>query len=139
MHVMIDEPEDDMDIQIATHIVKVHQRQERAFNVPYTMAQVQRYIRYARSITPQISAQVGLLTKSHGAEAVTHIHDNCAKGLSQFVLHVQLAQNLPAQAANAKDCKASSTANAAYHTSRTFKLIAGQGCFGEQLHTATRW
>ncbi|DBA75227.1 TPA: MCM DNA helicase complex subunit mcm6 [Trebouxia sp. C0004] len=57
MHVMIDEPEDDMDIQIATHIVKVHQRQERAFNVPYTMAQVQRYIRYARSIRPQISAQ----------------------------------------------------------------------------------
>ena len=60
MHVMIDEPDDDMDVQIATHIVKVHQRRERAFNVPYTMAQVQRYIRYARSIKPQISAQVSL-------------------------------------------------------------------------------
>ncbi len=58
MHVMIDEPDDDMDIQIATHIVKVHQRRERAFNVPYTMAQVQRYIRYARSIRPRISPQV---------------------------------------------------------------------------------
>ena len=64
MHVMIDEPDDDTDNQIATHIVKVHQRRERAFNVPYTMAQVQRYIRYARSITPQINAQVGLF-KGH--------------------------------------------------------------------------
>ena len=58
MHVMIDEPDDDMDTLIATHIVKVHQRRERAFNVPYIMAQVQRYIRYARSIKPQISEQV---------------------------------------------------------------------------------
>lgn len=57
MHVMIDEPDNDMDTQIATHIVKVRQRRERAFNVPYTMAQVQRYIRYARSIKPQINAQ----------------------------------------------------------------------------------
>ncbi len=30
MHVMIDEPDEDMDTQIATHIVKVHQRRERA-------------------------------------------------------------------------------------------------------------
>ena len=58
MHVMIDEPDDDMDVQIATHIVKVHQRRERAFNVPYTMPQVQRYIKYARSIRPQMNAEV---------------------------------------------------------------------------------
>ena len=59
LHVMVDEPDDDMDSQIATHIVKVHQRRERAFNVPYTMSQVQRYIKYARSIKPQVSPQVG--------------------------------------------------------------------------------
>ncbi len=81
MHVMIDEPEDDMDIQIATHIVKVHQRRERAFNVPYTMAQVQRYIRYARSIRPQINAQVGLFNKSQRAEAITAVHDTYVKSI----------------------------------------------------------
>lgn len=58
MHVMIDDPDDDMDLQIANHIVKVHQRRERAFNVPYTMPQVQRYIKYARSIRPQMNAEV---------------------------------------------------------------------------------
>ena len=58
MHVMIDEPHDDVDFQIATHIVKVHQRRERAFSVPYKMPQVQRYIKYARSIRPQMNAEV---------------------------------------------------------------------------------
>ena len=60
MHVMIDEPDNDMDRQIATHIVRVHQRRERAFNVPYTRAEMQRYIRYARTIRPQTNAQVSL-------------------------------------------------------------------------------
>ncbi len=82
MHVMIDEPDEDMDTQIATHIVKVHQRRERAFNVPYTMAQVQRYIRYARSIRPQMSDQVGLCHKSQHAEAVTAIHDTYVKSIA---------------------------------------------------------
>lgn len=58
MHIMIDEPDDDTDMLIATHIVKVHQRRERAFNVPYTMPQVQRYIKYARSIRPQMNIEV---------------------------------------------------------------------------------
>lgn len=62
MHVMIDEPDDDMDRLIATHIVKVHQRRERAFNVPYTMPQVQRYIKYARSIRPQLNKEVSHTT-----------------------------------------------------------------------------
>ncbi len=82
MHVMIDEPDDDMDVQIATHIVKVHQRRERAFNVPYTMAQVQRYIRYARSIRPQINEQVGLCRNSQHAEAVTAIHDTYVNSIA---------------------------------------------------------
>ena len=79
---MIDEPNDDMDMQIATHIVKVHQRRERAFNVPYTMAQVQRYIRYARSIRPQINEQVGLCSILQHAEAVTAIHDTYVKSIA---------------------------------------------------------
>ena len=82
MHVMIDEPDDDMDTQIATHIVKVHKRRELAFNVPYTMAQMQRYIRYARTIRPQMNEQVGLCHKSQHAEAVTAIHDTYVKSIA---------------------------------------------------------
>ena len=125
MHVMIDEPDDDTDNQIATHIVKVHQRRERAFIVPYTMAQVQRYIRYARSITPQINAQVGLFKRSQGAEAATAVHDKCAK-LITMSISIRPACSAcaeSAQAANAQGCKASSTSNAAHHTSRTIKLL----------------
>ena len=58
MHVMLDEPDDTNDENIARHIVLVHQRRERAFNVPYTMAQIQRYIRYARSIKPELTDRV---------------------------------------------------------------------------------
>ena len=116
MHVMIDEPDNDMDTQIATHIVKVHQRRERAFNVPYTMAQVQRYIRYARSIKPQINAQVRLFKNSQGAEAATTIHATSIRPACTACAE-------SARTANAQDCKASSTSDAAYHTSRTFKLL----------------
>ena len=59
MHVMLDEPDDTNDENIARHIVLVHQRRERAFNVPYSMAQIQRYIRYARSIKPELTDRVG--------------------------------------------------------------------------------
>lgn len=64
MHIMIDEPDEEMDSAVARHIVGVHQRRERAFNVPYTMGQVQRYIKYARAIMPRMTPQVQLLSQS---------------------------------------------------------------------------
>lgn len=58
LHIMIDEPDDMMDRQVAEHIVAVHQRKNRAFSVPYTMRQMQCFIRYCRAHRPQISEQV---------------------------------------------------------------------------------
>lgn len=58
LHIMIDEPDEEMDAAVARHIVGVHQRRERAFNVPYTMGQVQRYIKFARAITPRMTPEV---------------------------------------------------------------------------------
>ncbi|KAK9814673.1 hypothetical protein WJX72_009570 [[Myrmecia] bisecta] len=57
MHVMLDEPEETVDYAVAAHIVSVHQRRDRAFHVPYTMQQMQRYIKYARSIKPMITPE----------------------------------------------------------------------------------
>ena len=58
MHVMIDDPDDIMDYRIASHIVAVHQRQDQAFDVPYTMADIQLYLKYARAHKPELTAAV---------------------------------------------------------------------------------
>ncbi|KAL4448853.1 hypothetical protein ABPG77_007570 [Micractinium sp. CCAP 211/92] len=57
LHVMIDEPDAHLDQQIAAHILSVHQGQGVALNPPYTMEQMQCYIKYARAIKPHISQQ----------------------------------------------------------------------------------
>lgn len=58
LHVMIDEPDDILDYRVASHIVAVHQRQDQAFDVPYSMAQVQRYLKYARAHKPELTPSV---------------------------------------------------------------------------------
>ncbi|BDA47708.1 DNA replication licensing factor MCM6 [Coccomyxa sp. Obi] len=55
LHVMIDEPDDILDYRVASHIVAVHQSQDRAFDVPYTMQQVQLYLKYARAHKPELT------------------------------------------------------------------------------------
>ncbi|CAK0783083.1 hypothetical protein CVIRNUC_006278 [Coccomyxa viridis] len=55
LHVMIDEPDDIMDYRIASHIVAVHQRQDQAFDVPYTMSDIQLYLKYARAHKPELT------------------------------------------------------------------------------------
>lgn len=57
LHVMIDEPDAHLDQQIASHILSVHQGHGVALNPPYTMEQMQCYIKYARAIKPHISQQ----------------------------------------------------------------------------------
>lgn len=57
VHIMIDEPDDIMDHNVASHIVRVHQHQEQALSPEFTTVQLQRYIAYARSLKPQLSAE----------------------------------------------------------------------------------
>ncbi|KAK9827399.1 hypothetical protein WJX81_007351 [Elliptochloris bilobata] len=57
LHVMIDEPDDALDYQIASHIVGVHMRRDAAFTVPYDMRQVQRYLKYARTFRPEMTVE----------------------------------------------------------------------------------
>ncbi|EFN51204.1 hypothetical protein CHLNCDRAFT_28165, partial [Chlorella variabilis] len=57
LHVMIDEPDANLDKQIAEHILSVHQGQGVALNPPYTMEQMQCFIKYARAIKPHISRE----------------------------------------------------------------------------------
>ena len=56
MHVMVDEPDAAQDRVIAEHIVNVHREKMSIFErVPYSMPDMQRYIKYARSIKPQLT------------------------------------------------------------------------------------
>lgn len=55
---MIDEPDDVLDFQVARHIVNVHQKKDLAFSAPYSMTQIQRYIKFARSLKPRMTPEV---------------------------------------------------------------------------------
>ena len=57
VHVMIDEPDEFRDYTLARHIVSLHQHREQAVNPEYTLQQLQRYIRYARTIRPKLTPE----------------------------------------------------------------------------------
>ncbi|XP_031499690.1 DNA replication licensing factor MCM6 [Nymphaea colorata] len=57
VYVMVDEPDEQVDQYIAAHIVRVHQKQENALSPAFTEAQVQRYIGYAKTLKPKVSAE----------------------------------------------------------------------------------
>jgi DNA replication licensing factor MCM6 len=55
--VVLDECDDLADYNIARHILDVHCRKETAFTAPYTKGQLQRYIRFAKTLNPKITAE----------------------------------------------------------------------------------
>lgn len=55
--VVLDECNPDADRRVAHHILKVHRRQDEAVKVPFTKEQMQRYIRFARTINPKITPE----------------------------------------------------------------------------------
>ncbi|CAM6097164.1 unnamed protein product [Calypogeia fissa] len=57
VHIMIDEPDEVLDSNIAQHIVSVHQRQDEALAPEFSTAQLQRYIAVGRAKKPELSAE----------------------------------------------------------------------------------
>jgi DNA replication licensing factor MCM6 len=55
--VVLDECDPDSDRRVAQHILKVHRCQEEAVQPPYTKEQMQRYIRFARTLYPKITPE----------------------------------------------------------------------------------
>lgn len=53
--VVIDECNPEIDLKLAQHIVNVHRYQNVAINPEFSTAQLQRYIRYARTYNPKVS------------------------------------------------------------------------------------
>jgi DNA replication licensing factor MCM6 len=60
LHVMLDELTEEDDGRIAAHIVALHKDPAATIGrAPFTMEQLQRYIKYARAIKPRITKEVG--------------------------------------------------------------------------------
>ncbi|KAG2499995.1 hypothetical protein HYH03_002277 [Edaphochlamys debaryana] len=57
LHVMVDDTTEATDARIAAHIISVHRSQAQAFDVPFDTETLQHYIRYARSIKPEITPE----------------------------------------------------------------------------------
>lgn len=55
--VVLDECNEDADRMVAEHILKVHRCEEEAVMPPFTKEQLQRYIRFARTVTPKITPE----------------------------------------------------------------------------------
>ena len=47
------------DARIANHIVSVHQMKKEALRPCFTTAQLQRYIKFARSLKPELTSEAG--------------------------------------------------------------------------------
>jgi DNA replication licensing factor MCM6 len=53
--VVLDECEELTDLNVAKHILNVHRCEEEAVEVPFSIEQMQRYIRFARTLHPKIT------------------------------------------------------------------------------------
>ena len=53
----LDECNELVDLNIANHILSVHRCEEEAVDVPFTMDQMRRYVRFARTLHPQITPE----------------------------------------------------------------------------------
>ncbi|XP_062179254.1 DNA replication licensing factor MCM6 [Phragmites australis] len=57
VYIMIDEPDENTDYNIAHHIVRVHQKREEALAPAFSTAELKRYIAFAKSLKPQLSSE----------------------------------------------------------------------------------
>jgi DNA replication licensing factor MCM6 len=55
--VVLDDCNEEADRMVANHILKVHRCEDQAVKTPYTKEQMQRYIRFARSLNPKLTEE----------------------------------------------------------------------------------
>ena len=61
--VIFDEKNDDEDLKIAQHIVRMHKYQDRALNPEFSTEQLQTYIKVCRTLKPQFTQEAALMLK----------------------------------------------------------------------------
>jgi DNA replication licensing factor MCM6 len=59
--VVLDDCNEEADRMVAEHILKVHRCEDQAVQTPYTKEQMQRYIRFARTLNPKLTEESRLV------------------------------------------------------------------------------
>lgn len=90
--VILDDPNERVDTQLASHIVNLHMMQDDAIEPPYTAAEVLRYIKYARTFKPKMTkgARRLLIEKYQALRA----DDAQGKGRSSYRITVRQLESM---------------------------------------------
>jgi len=54
VYVMVDDPDETIDANIAQHIVKIHQNRDDALDPAFITAELKRYVAYAKTLNPTV-------------------------------------------------------------------------------------
>jgi DNA replication licensing factor MCM6 len=89
--VILDECNEKIDTQLATHIVNLHLYRDEALSPPYTKEQVLRYIKYARNVKPKLTndARVYLIQRYKELRA-----DDSKDGRASYRITVRQLESL---------------------------------------------
>lgn len=86
--VVLDDPNERVDTELADHIVDLHMMEDAAINPPYTTEQLQRYIRYARTFKPKMTKAARLYL----VEKYKELRADDAQGLGKNSYRITVRQ-----------------------------------------------
>lgn len=86
--VVLDDPNERIDNELADHIVDLHMKEDAAINPPYTTEQLQRYIRYARTFKPKMTKAA----RKYLVEKYKELRADDAQGLGKNSYRITVRQ-----------------------------------------------
>ncbi|KAJ1981251.1 MCM DNA helicase complex subunit mcm6 [Dimargaris xerosporica] len=86
--VMVDEGNETSDYNLARYICNVHMRKDQAINPEFSTAQIQRYIRYARTIKPKLTPESSKLLW----EQYRNLRQDDAQGVGKASFRITVRQ-----------------------------------------------
>lgn len=86
--VVLDDPNERIDTELADHIVDLHMMEDEAINPPFTTEQLQRYIRYARTFKPKMTKRA----RKYLVEKYKELRADDAQGLGKNSYRITVRQ-----------------------------------------------
>ncbi|CCD26850.1 MCM DNA helicase complex subunit MCM6 NDAI_0I02820 [Naumovozyma dairenensis CBS 421] len=86
--VILDDCNEKIDTELASHIVDLHMKRDAAINSPFTTAQLRRYIRYARTFKPILTKEA----REYLVEKYKDLRKDDAQGFSKSSYRITVRQ-----------------------------------------------
>ncbi|KAK9349876.1 MCM2/3/5 family-domain-containing protein [Lipomyces doorenjongii] len=86
--VVLDDCNERVDAQLASHIIDVHMKRDEAIQPPYSTEQLQRYIRYARTFKPKMTREA----REYMIERYKELRADDAQGLGRNSYRITVRQ-----------------------------------------------